>query len=321
MFWQSIVNSTNPADFEAYLRRFPDGVFSELAQNRLSALGGSVGGPRAPTSRPTVAAANSVSADPVPRIRADETCARRSADYTSCWMEVSQRAGCYAWNRSSVEDQTVTWTGACADGFAQGTGTLTWAIGAEYRDTGTGRLVDGKYTDHWVHRIESRYVAGTSEGPYVDGERHGHWVIRKGNGTVEEGPYVRGQKHGHWVEDQKFFNTDLFENYVREGSYVNGRANGHWVYRKESGTVEEGPYVDDLRNGHWVIRQANGNVEEGPFVDGKENGHWVIRHADGEVQEGPFVDGKHNGRWVIRRATGTVEEHLFEDGEHVRRVR
>ena len=44
VFWQSIVNSTNPADFEAYLRRFPDGVFSELAQNRLSALGGSVGG-------------------------------------------------------------------------------------------------------------------------------------------------------------------------------------------------------------------------------------------------------------------------------------
>ena len=25
LFWQSIVNSTNPADFEAYLEQFPDG--------------------------------------------------------------------------------------------------------------------------------------------------------------------------------------------------------------------------------------------------------------------------------------------------------
>ena len=30
VFWQSIADSTNPAEFEAYLRRFPNGVFSEL---------------------------------------------------------------------------------------------------------------------------------------------------------------------------------------------------------------------------------------------------------------------------------------------------
>ncbi|MYD94206.1 MAG: hypothetical protein F4Y02_11055, partial [Chloroflexi bacterium] len=39
VFWQSIMNSTNPADFEAYLRQFPSGVFRALAQNRLEALG------------------------------------------------------------------------------------------------------------------------------------------------------------------------------------------------------------------------------------------------------------------------------------------
>ena len=42
LFWQSIMNSTDPADFEAYLRQFPSGVFRTLAQNRLGAL-------RAPT--------------------------------------------------------------------------------------------------------------------------------------------------------------------------------------------------------------------------------------------------------------------------------
>lgn len=38
LFWQSIMNSREPADFEAYLRVFPDGTFAPLARNRLAAL-------------------------------------------------------------------------------------------------------------------------------------------------------------------------------------------------------------------------------------------------------------------------------------------
>ena len=60
LFWQSIMHSTNPADFEAYLTQFPNGVFRTLAQNRLTALrqpadasvaaGTRVGGADPPTS-------------------------------------------------------------------------------------------------------------------------------------------------------------------------------------------------------------------------------------------------------------------------------
>ena len=64
MFWDSIKASPNPADFKAYLTRFPNGVFVELAQNRLATLQqGVVPGskstdspqaaqPQAPPSRP-----------------------------------------------------------------------------------------------------------------------------------------------------------------------------------------------------------------------------------------------------------------------------
>ena len=38
VFWQSIANSANPAEFEAYLGQFPNGVFSALARARLAAL-------------------------------------------------------------------------------------------------------------------------------------------------------------------------------------------------------------------------------------------------------------------------------------------
>ena len=43
VFWQSIMDSTNPAEFEAYLAQFPNGVFRRLAAARLAALSAPVG--------------------------------------------------------------------------------------------------------------------------------------------------------------------------------------------------------------------------------------------------------------------------------------
>ena len=57
LFWQSIMNSTNPADFEAYLTQFPNGVFRTLAQNRLTAL-------RQPADASVAAATRVGGADP-----------------------------------------------------------------------------------------------------------------------------------------------------------------------------------------------------------------------------------------------------------------
>ena len=62
VFWQSIVNSTTAADFEAYLRQYPAGAFRALATNRLSAL--RAGTADAPATRPA--------ADPPPRRQAGE---------------------------------------------------------------------------------------------------------------------------------------------------------------------------------------------------------------------------------------------------------
>ena len=38
LYWNSIVNSTNSADFDAYLRDYPNGAFVALAHNRVAAL-------------------------------------------------------------------------------------------------------------------------------------------------------------------------------------------------------------------------------------------------------------------------------------------
>ena len=52
LFWQSIMNSTNPAEFEAYLAQFPNGVFQALAEARLAALRAAANDPPAAVGRP-----------------------------------------------------------------------------------------------------------------------------------------------------------------------------------------------------------------------------------------------------------------------------
>ena len=59
-FWDSIRESTNPADFEAYRQRFPRGTFVELAANRLEELRGAP--VSAPPSRDAVPAVGSPAA-------------------------------------------------------------------------------------------------------------------------------------------------------------------------------------------------------------------------------------------------------------------
>ena len=51
------------------------------------------------------------------------TCADQEKG-ASCWMELADQHGYYVWNRYWQPDEFVTWTGECAGGVAQGTGTL-----------------------------------------------------------------------------------------------------------------------------------------------------------------------------------------------------
>jgi hypothetical protein len=40
LFWQSIMESKEADDFRAYLRKYPNGQFSEIARNRIKRLTG-----------------------------------------------------------------------------------------------------------------------------------------------------------------------------------------------------------------------------------------------------------------------------------------
>ena len=116
--------------------------------------------PGPPASAPQIAATAPVSPE--------GTCAE-SVTGGACWMEVANQPGCYL---SSPYGRRGTWSGACAGGYAQGTGTIVWNGGSIIEETGT----------------------------HVDGVRQGRWIVRWNfDGTVDEGTYVDGEKNGRWL--------------------------------------------------------------------------------------------------------------------------
>ena len=178
IFWQSIMNSTNPADFEAYLAQFPTGVFRALAENRLAALraspdqrSGAIGSPAAGADAAAGTDPPVTLPDPASGIPVDQVCTPQS-DGVSCWMVVSGRPGCYVWNPNPQPGETVTWTAECAGGFAQEMGTLTWSyVGGQ--QTGNGHLRDGKTdgTWHWVDRSADGTLIEEFRAEYRQGTR------------------------------------------------------------------------------------------------------------------------------------------------------
>ena len=200
-----------------------------------------------------------------------------------CWQVLDSSPDCYLWNNNLEVNSTVTWSGACAGGLAEGDGEIKWVSGQDRENisTYTGHLRQGRMEGQW-----SVVVADGSqgEGPFVDGKQHGHWVFRQPDGTVVE------------------------------GSFVNGRYHGQWVVHEADGAVGEGPFVDGKRHGQWVLRTTYNAVFEGPYVVGKREGQWVERYPFGFVHEGPYVGGRRHGEWVVRWANVKVTTISWLDG-------
>lgn len=195
-------------------------------------------------------------------------------------MEVANRPGCYVWNAADSRLSsrlsgfstfgTLSWTGDCDGGLAQGTGTFTAEYRSGSRDRLSGRLEEGRQNGPWVLVQLSRVgeEATRAEGPFVDGRRHGRWIERHPLAGVQEGSYVDGQRNGHWI-----------------------------IRYEHNGTSVEGRYVNGRRHGRWVTRRGNGHVEESAYVDGEERLPRVLRFPNGRVLE----LRNENGRRVWRR--------------------
>ncbi len=100
LFWESVRDSDNPADLEAYLAQYPNGTFAVLARNRLAAL-------RKPAPPPATSAPPQQPAAPVARLPGHD--GHWASDDGNTTLEVSGGTGeLYFFHNGSTWRATLT---------------------------------------------------------------------------------------------------------------------------------------------------------------------------------------------------------------------
>lgn len=192
------------------------------------------------------------------------TCAGRSKG-SECWMEVIGQPDCFLWNPNLRPDATVTWTGECFGGRAQGQGTLKEVWKDSKQTSSTGKLQAGRKHGQWKERLADGAVL---EGPYIEGRKNGHWREELADGSSQGGFYAEGKKHGDWSESQQSHGPH-HPGYSYSGPYVEGRRHGIWSENLKDGTYQRGPYVNGKRSGRWVVRKMDGGTEVHVYDNGE----------------------------------------------------
>ena len=195
--------------------------------------------------------------------------------------------GCRVWSDSPQPGQSVTWSGACSDGVAQGQGVAQWSGAGSLGRRYEGELRDGKESGEGseIFASGSRY-----DGELRDGKRDGHGAYT----------YASGDRY--------------------DGMFRNGHYNGPGRFTWADGKRYEGNFTDDLPSGRGVFTWPEGDRYEGEFRRGLRAGHGIAIFANGGRYDGEWRDGRPNGAGVYlngrERFSGNWVEGCFHDGGH-----
>jgi hypothetical protein len=162
-------------------------------------------------------------------------CGLASAEETSAgqWLKDGT---CSVFSADAHPGDTVSWTGSCVDGYAEGLGTATFTH-------------DGQ---------AQSFTAAFNHGVIPDG----HVISRWGQGWSYDGETVAGRFNGSGI-----LTTDTADRF--EGQWADGKMTGFGVLRRANGERYAGDWKDDKPNGTGELRHADGTVLAGTFMDGK----------------------------------------------------
>jgi hypothetical protein len=154
-------------------------------------------------------------------------------------------------------EKTISWTGACKDGYADGAGVLQWIIKGEPGDRYEGTLAKGMPDGPGMFSYSNH---GSFKGSFTAGKRQGEGVVTYPNGSKLVAVFDQGIVIGE--VDFNFVNGDRYH-----GEWRNGF------------------------NGKGVMVYALGGSYEGQWLRGRPNGRGAIIYPGGARREGEFRDG------------------------------
>lgn len=197
----------------------------------------------------------------------------------SVWIQTSD--GCKVYNPHPVKNETITWSGECVDGYANGEGTLTW-------------FKKGAKNQEYSGQMKRGQPHGRGKYDYLDGEIH-------------EGEYVKGDLEGHGRVIER--NNKDSITYYFEGEFKDGSPQGYGeeIYFYAAGGDTSSVYKGNLsdwynRNGHGVLKEYYNNsvsIAIGEFINNRLEGEAEIRKYTNKklvaYYKGNYQNGGRNG--------------------------
>ena len=189
-------------------------------------------------------------------------------------------AHCKVINPNPQPRETITWSGGCKDGYAEGPGTLEW-------------FVKGKLTSH-------------IEGSLTRGVVQGAGYIRWAGGTEYEGSFLNDRRHGRGIEQ-------LPDKTRYEGEWKDGQRHGKGIEQLQDRTRYEGEWKDGYKEGTGSITYALGGSYVGQWKAGLFHGRGKATYISGKVFEGEFVDGLAAGQVAPARVSKPKAHSLTKE--------
>ena len=175
------------------------------------------------------------------------------------WQTASN-VDCLVWNALPDPGDSVTWSGACSEGKAEGFGTKIF----RYRDHG-----------QWE---EQRYVGEMKHGK------------NQGQGTQDDANGVRFD--GDWMDGHRLRGTQIQADGIRYiGSFSDDKAAGVGTLVYPNGAHYDGDFVNGHFEGHGKFTYADGSYYSGDFKQGLPNGYGTLHRSDAQSISGSWTNG------------------------------
>ncbi len=346
LFWESVKESGDQADVEAYLEQFPQGTFAALARNRLKRLlepeeetrGGDV-----------EATEKALGLERTERKRIQ--IALRASGFDPGGRDglfgPRTRAAIGKWQASRGKTET---------GYLDTEGAKTlldvapdlsggvWAVVpgsdckvwnpnplAGHEVSWTGACERGKVTGQGRAVWKTARGVESYEGAYRKGRRHGRGVRELPDGTRYEGEWRNGRPPDRgvivWPKGERYTGewkagkehgrgTMIWPDGDRyEGEWKAGKKHGRGTYTWPDGGRYVGEWRDGSRNGRGVKTNPDGSRYEGGWKDSQLHGRGAFTWPDGGRYDGGWKDSKRHGRGTYTGSSGSRYEGEWRDGK------
>ncbi len=250
------------------------------------------------------------------------------------------QTGCLVGSIPNAQRLSVTWTGACSSGSANGvgdviafsSGQLRYILRGEFRggqlrsqesvrDCGVANCLDDVPVSlARLHEQAAAKLASSAPPPVAVPGASAATVATapaapavpreiRAPDAVYRGAFVQDQSTGTISGEGKI---EFFDGRSFQGSLKNSRKEGTGTYVWADGLRYIGTWANDLQHGRGQLQFVNGDSYEGDFVQGERTGNGTYRQKSGNSYAGQWLRGQRDGAGVEEWADGQRYEGAWK---------